>query len=511
MDWAYTQVIAGLLLATALCLFYSLTRSSASRRLLPLPPGPDAAWYTPGPKMPMKFAELGDIYGPVFSYRRGKEVVCVINRHEAAMEILQKQGADTVDRPRAIAANEILSGGDAYCTDRRRSSHQKASKLQLSTVGQYQPLQMRNARTYVLDLLRKPDEHISHAKRYAASVVMSMTYGKLSTSYADPEIQALMLYMIRFTKCMQFGKHLVDNYPFLRYVPFVTSELRKWHQDELGLYRQMLGDVRQKMAAHAVQPCFASYLLERQEEYDLKDNELAYLAGAMFAAGSETTSSAIAFMLMAAAKFPEEAAKVRKQLDDAVGRDRLPTFEDIKALPRVRAFFWETFRWRPVFWGGIAHRAMRDVIWKEYVIPEGAIIIGNHWGIGLDPDAYPDPHTFKPDRWLDADGNFNEDMTFCNYGFGRRFCVGQYLANKYVHVAIPHPLSYLSLAPLGHGSSMFITTALALWSFDMREDPESPIDTMAFEDSATIRPHPFKIIFEPRIDNLQEIVESHTD
>lgn len=43
-------------------------------------------------------------------------------------------------------------------------------------------------------------------------------------------------------------------------------------------------------------------------------------------------------------------------------------------------------------------------------------------GIARDPEAYPDPHKFNPDRWLDEQGNFKEDMSFCNYGFGRR-CV----------------------------------------------------------------------------------------
>lgn len=43
-------------------------------------------------------------------------------------------------------------------------------------------------------------------------------------------------------------------------------------------------------------------------------------------------------------------------------------------------------------------------------------------GIARDPEAYPDPHKFNPDRWLNEQGNFREDMSFCNYGFGHR-CV----------------------------------------------------------------------------------------
>ena len=37
-----------------------------------------------------------------------------------------------------------------------------------------------------------------------------------------------------------------------------------------------------------VQPCFVKYLIEKQSEYGLDDDELAYLAGSMFGAGSDT-------------------------------------------------------------------------------------------------------------------------------------------------------------------------------------------------------------------------------
>jgi hypothetical protein len=69
-------------------------------------------------------------------------------------------------------------------------------------------------------------------------------------------------------------------------------------------------------------------------------------------------------------------------------------------LPQVAAFILEYLRWRPVnisgtlwvlplcakvevdsFRGqpGVPHRAMKDIVWRNYVIPEGATVIGSHW------------------------------------------------------------------------------------------------------------------------------------
>ena len=67
---------------------------------------------------------------------------------------------------------------------------------------------------------------------------------------------------------------------------------------------------------------FGKYLLERQKELELSDNETAYLAGSMFGAGSDTTASAISISILAAACYPEAHAKVREELDKVIGKER---------------------------------------------------------------------------------------------------------------------------------------------------------------------------------------------
>lgn len=37
------------------------------------------------------------------------------------------------------------------------------------------------------------------------------------------------------------------------------------------------------------------------------------------------------------------------------------------------------------------------------------------------PDKYPDPFDFKPERYLDADGRLNDDSRVLSFGFGRRY------------------------------------------------------------------------------------------
>lgn len=50
--------------------------------------------------------------------------------------------------------------------------------------------------------------------------------------------------------------------------------------------------------------------------------------------------------------FPEWQEKIQKELDEIVGSERLPNFDDFGSLPTIRAVIKETIRWRPVLSGG---------------------------------------------------------------------------------------------------------------------------------------------------------------
>ena len=65
--------------------------------------------------------------------------------------------------------------------------------------------------------------------------------------------------------------------------------------------------------------CFGRYLLERQEEFELSDNEAAYLAGSMFGAGTETTANTISVSILAAACHPEAQRRVQEELNSVIG------------------------------------------------------------------------------------------------------------------------------------------------------------------------------------------------
>lgn len=56
----------------------------------------------------------------------------------------------------------------------------------------------------------------------------------------------------------------------------------------------------------------------------------------------------------------------------------------------------------------------------------------NERAMSRDEDVFPDPHSFKPERFFDEHGDLNSNNRILAYGFGRRICVGKSIASSLV-------------------------------------------------------------------------------
>lgn len=66
---------------------------------------------------------------------------------------------------------------------------------------------------------------------------------------------------------------------------------------------------------------------------------------------------------------------------------------------------------------------MEDDEYNGYQIPKGITVIPNVWAVLHDPETYPEPATFKLDRFLNIEGNVSagiNEIPDAVFGFGRR-------------------------------------------------------------------------------------------
>jgi len=159
--------------------------------------------------------------------------------------------------------------------------------------------------------------------------------------------------------------------------------------------------------------------------------------GSVFSAGIDTALSSLASMFLAFLLFPRVQRRAQQELDAVIGRDRLPAFDDRPRLPYLEAVTKELLRWAMVTPLGLPHASTEDDVYKGHFIPKGTTMVANAWAVMHDPELYPDPEEFKPERFLDEDGNFKDDPKLSlAFGVGKRICPGRHFVEATLFITV---------------------------------------------------------------------------
>ncbi|CCC10889.1 hypothetical protein SMACR_04120 [Sordaria macrospora] len=456
------SIILGLVLAIILS-FFGLSFPALRQRWTlhahrsQPPPGPKT--IRTGIQKPwLWFQELSKEYGDVVYLQMGPTPTIILGSAQAAWELLEKRGAIYSSRPRFIMGSELLSGGmrgliapySAFWRRWLKALHNGFMQRQSES---YRPIQNLESKVLMHDLLTNPKEFRTHLERYAASVIVTVTYGRrVENVRTDAVVRANAEAMDRLTSVNIPGKFAVERYPALKYVPSIfapwKAEVLRQRQKDIDMYLGLLNEVKDKMRRGVAVDCFTTYLISEQMNHGMNDLELAYAAGSPFGAGVETSAGSLASFLLACEKFGQDfIPKAQAELDRVVGSDRLPTFEDMASLPYVTAIISETLRWRPVaVLGGTPHASIADDTYRGMFIPKGSTVIAPLWSIHLNENDFPDPHTFLPERFL-GQREYPGPFGHCAFGWGRRICPGMHLGHASVTINIARILWGFNVGP----------------------------------------------------------------
>jgi cytochrome P450 len=143
-------------------------------------------------------------------------------------------------------------------------------------------------------------------------------------------------------------------------------------------------------------------------------------------AGHETTANALAWMWMLLSRHPEARTRLYDEVDEVLA-GRLPTLEDADRLPWTRAVVHETLRLYPPVWI-TGRRAEHDDVIDGVHIPAGAHVAILIYLTHRDPDVWPNPEGFDPQRFLPGQSNTRPRGAYIPFTAGRRICVGNTFA-----------------------------------------------------------------------------------
>ncbi|XP_077535567.1 vitamin D 25-hydroxylase-like [Haemaphysalis longicornis] len=167
-------------------------------------------------------------------------------------------------------------------------------------------------------------------------------------------------------------------------------------------------------------------------------------------AGTMSTTLTMWWLLLVFAKHPDTIqARIQREIDEVVGSDRRPTWEDRKQLPFTRACIWEVERWKTASPLGLARESSEDVVIDGYFIPKGTTVIPNFWACHNDPARWKDPQKYNPQRFLNEDGDIvsQKPEQLIPFSLGRRSCPGEMFASMEVFLMVAFLLQKYNVVP----------------------------------------------------------------
>ncbi|MDQ3573148.1 MAG: cytochrome P450, partial [Actinomycetota bacterium] len=211
--------------------------------------------------------------------------------------------------------------------------------------------------------------------------------------------------------------------------------IRPWwrHRDRLfALLDEQVAMTRADSRLAERDDVLAMLVQARDEESNtLTSEDLRNDLVALIGAGHETTAAAIGWGATLLAHNPDvckRATQAARENDE----------EYLGALVK------EVLRIRPPLPVAAGRVLEEPFAIGPHAIPAGTLIMIDAWGLHHDPQVYPDPERFEPERFL---GAAPEPYTWLPFGGGAHRCIGSALAELEIRVALTTILNRVAIAP----------------------------------------------------------------
>ncbi|XP_052806610.1 cytochrome P450 2D20-like [Mya arenaria] len=215
-------------------------------------------------------------------------------------------------------------------------------------------------------------------------------------------------------------------------------------------------------------------------------------------AGILTTWSVLSSTILMLLHYPEYQKRARTELCAAIGWDNVAHSDDRERCPLTEAIEMEAHRLVTVVPLLAPRECNKDLEFEGYYVPKKqqyvsktytsvcsvmyywfSKVMGNVWFMHHDEVIWGDPWKFRPERFLDQDGQLlprdhTLRMNWMPFGYGRRACLGEPFARVRYFLYMAHLLRCWE----------FISVPAKMGSCDPRNIED-------FDNKITIRPKPF--------------------
>ncbi|KAI3389292.1 hypothetical protein SNEBB_000028 [Seison nebaliae] len=419
------------------------------------PKAPSLKWYLPAfiqlffyrDEFLKKCSETNE---PLLMVNLGIKQAVIINKASTARDIFGDLGENTSDRPHAYPLKILVDGKGLIARDytedfrRLRKFVMKILKdmgigddiLEERVINEVQYIEQYLRNQISDNTNKKLIDFVQLTNNASANIICNIIFGK-RYSHDDSEFSGLMT---------QF-KNIVLNFnptqlwklnPIAIRIP--GTSMNRISNSAKTLKKFIHGEIQEHIRTYDennIRDAIDEYIRQTQNGLlVLKDNksrqeqDVDFLATILniFGAGTQTVAHSLGWAMFFISRNLSIQQKCSEEIKRNIG-DNFVKFSDIKLLPYCHATILEIFRLSSVAPLGIFHRAHKDVVYKNYVIPKNTIIFMNIFGVHHSSNTWGDDcDDFRPERFLRDDGTIEYRNELIPFSVGKRSCAGEHLA-----------------------------------------------------------------------------------
>ncbi|XP_002738774.1 cytochrome P450 2U1-like [Saccoglossus kowalevskii] len=434
--------------------------------------------------------DLGNKYGGVFMLRMGTRDVVVLHGYDAIKEAFITKCDTFKGRPRMVLS-DLIAGGRGIVFSTHNENYREQRNFAVSALksfgwgsSAFEVKVMREVNGLIEAVQKfegKPFDPFHYVRNSVCNIIFSIIFGR-RFRHDDQDFRNLLT--IHYRNMRLCGAASAVNFiPILQYLPFGNfKRVLKNHIYLRTCQIEMIEKHRQTHNPTDIRDFLDLYIQEiemrekKGQASSFDYDNIRRVANDLFTVGTETTATTILWSLLYMITYPNIQKRIQKELFDVLG-DRLPTIDDKPKLPFVEATIMEVQRSASVLPLTMPHCAMEDTELYGYHIPKDTMVMANLWSVLHDPKHWENPEEFRPERFLNENGEVEKPEMFIPFSTGARMCLGDQTAKMELF--------------------LFFACLMQTFSFTRPEGTSPP--TLVGKTGITLSPQPFEVCAHPRV------------
>ncbi|XP_062602729.1 cytochrome P450 2B4-like isoform X3 [Saccostrea cucullata] len=429
------------IVAVLLSLIWSLTGRPKG-----LPPGPtcypiigNVGIFKPSEGL-KAHRRLRKIYGDIYTIMIFHKPIIFVHGFDNIRALLVKHGDATSERPRSLSSDLAQGNGVIWSWGPLWKETRSFSVMTLRKFGfgkRSMESQIMEEVDCLIEKLGKSENEAFDIKNLlnasTANVICSLLFGR-RFDYDDTRFKHLIDLLSRAFSSVTTASPVYIFPSLCKFRIFNIDTVLENIRAYRAFLDEMIEEHRRNFDENHIDDFIDAFLLEQKQTSDesntiFTDKNLNQTLEDIIQAGTETSSTTLRWALLFLIHYPHWQKRIQKEIDYVIGQGQ-PKMEHKEQLPTVEAFMLESIRVGNTSPLTAPRAAKEDFTYKGHLFPKGTTVLFLLESALMDPETFPEPSKFKPERFLDDNGRCREDLKdkLISFSVGPRACLGEALA-----------------------------------------------------------------------------------